>query len=95
MAAMAHLRLYYTARISGLMLVARGDPAAALSALVNERDAALSALRLSMSARALTRQRKRKRRYRVAIPLPERWACQETGKLCLRRPSARAAPEPT
>jgi hypothetical protein len=71
-AALARLRLYYAARISGLMLVARSDRAAAVAALTNERDAALAELGRSIGesrrrAPIAARRMVRKRRYRIGL----------------------------
>jgi hypothetical protein len=71
-AAIVRLRLFYAARISGLLLVAQSDRGAAVAALMNERDAALAELEraiLESRRRALMKARRgvRKRCYRIGF----------------------------
>jgi len=71
-AAMARLRLHYATRISGLLLLSPRDQAAAVAALMNERDAALEILRREFTERRrealrIARRQRRRRRYSVAI----------------------------
>jgi hypothetical protein len=92
-AALARLRLYYAARISGLLLMARSDRAAAVAALINERDAALAELERSIREsrrRALMAARRvvRQRRYHVRfepVDFERARRPQPGGPMALRR----------
>jgi hypothetical protein len=70
-AALAWLRLHYAARLSGLLLVARGDASAAVAALLSERDTALEQLRqaiLDDRRAAMLAARRPRRARRAALP---------------------------